>query len=43
MKPASHAVPRPTRTHLAELRTSSGDGQLDLVAGEDHVLTVRAW
>jgi hypothetical protein len=37
------AVLHPTRTHRVELRTSSGTEQLDLVAGEDHVLTLRAW
>ncbi|MFI6934469.1 glycosyl hydrolase family 95 catalytic domain-containing protein [Streptomyces sp. NPDC050287] len=37
------AVVRPTRTHRVELRTSSGAEPLDLVAGEDHVLTLRAW
>ncbi|MDL5204098.1 glycoside hydrolase N-terminal domain-containing protein [Streptomyces sp. ALI-76-A] len=35
------AVLRPTRTHRVELRTSSGARVLDLVAGEDHVLTLR--
>ncbi|EPD64490.1 glycosyl hydrolase family 95 catalytic domain-containing protein [Streptomyces sp. HGB0020] len=35
------AVLRPTRTHRVELRTSSGTRPLDLVAGEDHVLTLR--
>ncbi|MPY57848.1 glycosyl hydrolase family 95 catalytic domain-containing protein [Streptomyces spongiae] len=39
----ARAVLRPTRTHRVELRTSSGAEQLDLVAGEDRVLTVRAW
>ncbi|GAA3779454.1 glycoside hydrolase N-terminal domain-containing protein [Streptomyces phyllanthi] len=39
----AHAVLRPTRTHRVELRTSSGAEQLDLVAGEDHVLTLKAW
>lgn len=33
------AVIRPTRTCRVELRTSSGARPLDLVAGEDHVLT----
>ncbi|MDO0911382.1 glycoside hydrolase N-terminal domain-containing protein [Streptomyces sp. DT2A-34] len=40
------AVLRPSRTVRIELRTSSGDGDvrpLDLVAGEDHVLTLGAW
>ncbi|MDQ1048958.1 glycoside hydrolase N-terminal domain-containing protein [Streptomyces sp. V4I2] len=37
------AVIRPTRTHRVELRTSSGAEQLDLVAGEDRVLTLGAW
>ncbi|MFI8233174.1 glycosyl hydrolase family 95 catalytic domain-containing protein [Streptomyces sp. NPDC085900] len=37
------AVVRPTRTHRVELRTSSGATPLDLVAGEDHVLTLEAW
>jgi hypothetical protein len=37
------AVIRPTRTHRVELRTSSGTRPLDLVAGEDHVLTLGAW
>ncbi|MER8011599.1 glycoside hydrolase N-terminal domain-containing protein [Streptomyces sp. NPDC094149] len=37
------AVIRPTRTHRVELRTSSGATPLDLVAGEDHVLTLKAW
>ncbi|WP_330264119.1 glycosyl hydrolase family 95 catalytic domain-containing protein [Streptomyces griseorubiginosus] len=37
------AVLRPTRTHRVELRTSSGAEQLDLVAGEDHVLRLGAW
>ncbi|MFC3575262.1 glycoside hydrolase N-terminal domain-containing protein [Streptomyces yaanensis] len=36
------AVIRPTRTHRIELRTSSGAQPLDLVAGEDHVLTLGA-
>ncbi|ANS68330.1 hypothetical protein SLINC_6106 [Streptomyces lincolnensis] len=40
---AATAVLRPTRTHRVELRTSSGTEPLDLVAGEDHVLTLRAW
>ncbi|MET9834690.1 glycoside hydrolase N-terminal domain-containing protein [Streptomyces sp. NPDC006385] len=37
------AVIRPSRTHRVELRTSSGTRSLHLVAGEDHVLTLRAW
>ncbi|MEV0641375.1 glycoside hydrolase N-terminal domain-containing protein [Streptomyces sp. NPDC050619] len=37
------AVVRPTRTHRVELRTSSGAQPLDLVAGEDRVLDLRAW
>ncbi|MEU5100420.1 glycoside hydrolase N-terminal domain-containing protein [Streptomyces sp. NPDC020996] len=37
------AVLRPSRTHRVELRTSSGARPLDLVAGEDHVLTLGAW
>ncbi|MFF4350939.1 glycoside hydrolase N-terminal domain-containing protein [Streptomyces sp. NPDC001530] len=37
------AVIRPARTHRIELRTSSGAEPLDLVAGEDHVLTLGAW
>jgi hypothetical protein len=37
------AVLRPTRTHRIELRTSSGPRPLDLVAGEDHVLTLGTW
>ncbi|WP_367320510.1 glycoside hydrolase N-terminal domain-containing protein [Streptomyces sp. HUAS ZL42] len=37
------AVIRPTRTHGVELRTSSGAQPLDLVAGEDRVLTLGAW
>ncbi|MFF4566935.1 glycoside hydrolase N-terminal domain-containing protein [Streptomyces sp. NPDC001435] len=36
------AVVRPTRTHRIDLRTSSGAQPLDLVAGEDRVLTLRA-
>ncbi|MGW1785380.1 glycosyl hydrolase family 95 catalytic domain-containing protein, partial [Streptomyces sp. NPDC002143] len=36
----ARAIVRPHRTHRIELRTSAGDGEfLDLVAGEDHVLT----
>ncbi|MFJ9425808.1 glycosyl hydrolase family 95 catalytic domain-containing protein [Streptomyces sp. NPDC101249] len=34
------AVLRPTRSHRVELRTSAGGRPLDLVAGEDHVLTL---
>ncbi len=37
------AVIRPGRTHRVELRTSTGTESLHLVAGEDHVLTLRAW
>ncbi|MFF5370683.1 glycoside hydrolase N-terminal domain-containing protein [Streptomyces sp. NPDC013187] len=37
------AVIRPGRTHRVELRTSSGAASLHLVAGEDHVLTLRTW
>ncbi|MFD9007215.1 glycoside hydrolase N-terminal domain-containing protein [Streptomyces sp. NPDC059582] len=37
------AVLRPTRTHRIELRTSSGAQPLDLVAGEDRVLTLGTW
>ncbi|MDH6224478.1 MULTISPECIES: glycoside hydrolase N-terminal domain-containing protein [Streptomyces] len=36
------AVLRPTRTVRIELRTSAGAGFLDLVAGEDRVLTLTA-
>ncbi|AYN39138.1 hypothetical protein D9753_09720 [Streptomyces dangxiongensis] len=36
------AVLRPHRTHRIELRTSSGAEPLDLVAGEERVLTLRA-
>ncbi|MET7476792.1 glycoside hydrolase N-terminal domain-containing protein [Streptomyces sp. NPDC005648] len=36
-------VIRPTRTHRVDLRTSSGALPIDLVAGEDHVLTLGAW
>jgi hypothetical protein len=36
-------VIRPGRTRRVELRTSSGAESLHLVAGEDHVLTLRAW
>lgn len=37
------AVIRPTRTHRVVLRTSSGEQPLDLVAGEDHVVTSGTW
>ncbi|MFJ4979743.1 glycosyl hydrolase family 95 catalytic domain-containing protein [Streptomyces coeruleorubidus] len=37
------AVIRPGRTNRVELRTSSGAESLHLVAGEDHVITLRAW
>ncbi|PZG94513.1 hypothetical protein C1I97_27645 [Streptomyces sp. NTH33] len=37
------ALLRPTRTLRIELRTSSGTRPLDLVAGEDRVLHLRAW
>jgi hypothetical protein len=38
------ALIRPTRTCRVDLQTPSGDGRpLDLVAGEAHVLTLRAW
>ncbi|MFC8368929.1 glycoside hydrolase N-terminal domain-containing protein [Streptomyces sp. NPDC057239] len=36
------AVLRPTRTHRIDLWTSTGAEQLDLVAGEDRVLTTKA-
>jgi hypothetical protein len=36
----ARAVVRPSRTHRVELRTSSGTRPLDLVAGEDRVLTL---
>jgi hypothetical protein len=36
------AVLRPSRTHRVELRTSSGTQPLELVAGEDRVLTLGA-
>ncbi|CAM5665641.1 hypothetical protein SAURM35S_00186 [Streptomyces aurantiogriseus] len=39
----ARAVLRPHRTHRIEVRTSSGAHPLDLVAGEDHVLTLGAW
>ncbi|MEU8468968.1 glycoside hydrolase N-terminal domain-containing protein [Streptomyces sp. NPDC029006] len=38
----ARAVLRPHRTHRIELRTSSGTEPLDLVAGEERVLTLRA-
>ncbi|MGW0599573.1 glycosyl hydrolase family 95 catalytic domain-containing protein [Streptomyces sp. NPDC002776] len=37
------AILRPTRTLRVELRTSTGARPLDLVAGEDHVLTPGTW
>ncbi|WP_328874144.1 glycoside hydrolase family 95 protein [Streptomyces sp. NBC_00287] len=37
------AVIRPTRSCRIELRTSTGARPLDLVAGEDHVLTPGTW
>ncbi|MEU0252389.1 glycoside hydrolase N-terminal domain-containing protein [Streptomyces sp. NPDC006184] len=37
----ARAVLRPHRTHRIELRTSSGAEPLDLVAGEERVLTLR--
>ncbi|MEU1179682.1 glycoside hydrolase N-terminal domain-containing protein [Streptomyces sp. NPDC005820] len=38
------AVLRPTRSHRIEVRTSAGDAKpLDLVAGEEHVLTTGTW
>ncbi|MGQ4429489.1 glycosyl hydrolase family 95 catalytic domain-containing protein [Streptomyces sp. SAS_260] len=36
------ALIRPSRTHRVELRTSAGTEPLDLVAGEDRVLTLGA-
>ncbi|MFE1035628.1 glycoside hydrolase N-terminal domain-containing protein [Streptomyces sp. NPDC058807] len=36
------AVLRPARTHRVELRTPSGSEPLDLVAGEDRVISVKA-
>ncbi|MEV5438257.1 glycoside hydrolase N-terminal domain-containing protein [Streptomyces sp. NPDC052682] len=39
----ARAVLRPSRTCRIELRTSTGAQPLHLVAGEDHVLTLRAW
>ncbi|MGX1272683.1 glycosyl hydrolase family 95 catalytic domain-containing protein [Streptomyces phaeoluteigriseus] len=39
----ARAVLRPHRTHRIEVRTSSGTEPLDLVAGEDHVLTLGTW
>ncbi|WNM30575.1 glycoside hydrolase N-terminal domain-containing protein [Streptomyces sp. Li-HN-5-11] len=38
----ARAVLRPARTCRVELRTPCGTEHLDLVAGEDHALTVRA-
>ncbi|MFC9925071.1 glycoside hydrolase N-terminal domain-containing protein [Streptomyces sp. NPDC127190] len=38
----ARAVVKPRRTHRIELRTSSGTEPLDLVAGEDRVLTLGA-
>lgn len=38
----TRAVVRPGRTHRVELRTSSGAEPIDLVAGEDRVLTLGA-
>jgi alpha-L-fucosidase 2 len=38
------AVVKPARTVRIEVRTSSGDAEpIDLVAGEDHVLSTGAW
>jgi hypothetical protein len=39
----ARAVLKPHRTHRIEVRTSSGTEPLDLVAGEDHVLTLGTW
>ncbi|WP_037679437.1 glycoside hydrolase N-terminal domain-containing protein [Streptomyces griseus] len=40
----ARAVLKPHRTHRIEVLTSTGDARpLDLVAGEDHVLTPGAW
>ncbi|MET7451705.1 glycoside hydrolase N-terminal domain-containing protein [Streptomyces sp. NPDC005574] len=40
----ARAVLRPQRAHRVEVRTSSdGARLLDLVAGEDHVLTLKTW
>ncbi|MFF9818313.1 glycoside hydrolase N-terminal domain-containing protein [Streptomyces sp. NPDC014006] len=39
----ARAVLTPTRTVRVELRTSSGTEPLDLVAGEDRVLTLGTW
>jgi alpha-L-fucosidase 2 len=39
----ARAVLRPHRTHRVELRTSTGAEPLDLVAGEDRVLTLGTW
>ncbi|WP_338687111.1 glycoside hydrolase N-terminal domain-containing protein [Streptomyces acidiscabies] len=42
-KNGARAVVHPTRTLRVELRTSTGARPLDLVAGEDHVLTLGTW
>ncbi|MFG2555892.1 hypothetical protein ACGFWF_39060 [Streptomyces sp. NPDC048581] len=40
----ARAVLKPTRTVRIEFRTSSGYAEpIDLVAGEDHVLSLGAW
>ncbi|AZQ39806.1 hypothetical protein EJ357_45585 [Streptomyces cyaneochromogenes] len=40
----ARAVLRPARTVRIEVRTSSGDAEpIDLVAGEDHVLSIGTW
>ncbi|MBW8798379.1 MAG: glycoside hydrolase N-terminal domain-containing protein [Streptomyces sp.] len=39
----ARAVLKPHRTLRVDLRTSSGSRPLDLVAGEDHVLTLGTW
>ncbi|PWG08116.1 hypothetical protein DF268_39660 [Streptomyces sp. V2] len=39
----ARAVVHPARTLRVELRTSTGARPLDLVAGEDHVLTLGTW
>ncbi|MDF3144794.1 MULTISPECIES: beta-galactosidase [unclassified Streptomyces] len=40
----ARAVLRPTRTVCIGFRTSSGDAEpIDLVAGEDHVLSMGSW
>ncbi|MEW2302797.1 glycoside hydrolase N-terminal domain-containing protein [Streptomyces sp. NPDC006655] len=39
----ARAVLKPSRTLRVDLWTSSGATPLDLVAGEDHVLTLGAW